>query len=83
MTTSNLIQEREKTHGDWANGAMCADSLIAAMVNTPNWDTLNPSQRQALRCLALKMSRVLSGDPNHPDHWHDIAGYAVLGGADL
>ena len=25
-----------------------------------------------------KIARILAGDPNHADHWHDIAGYAIL-----
>ena len=25
-----------------------------------------------------KIARVLNGDPNYPDNWHDIAGYARL-----
>jgi hypothetical protein len=26
----------------------------------------------------MKMSRILCGNPNEPDHWRDIAGYATL-----
>lgn len=28
--------------------------------------------------IAVKIARILVGDCNHPDHWHDIAGYATL-----
>jgi hypothetical protein len=29
--------------------------------------------------IALKLSRILSGQANFKDHWNDIAGYAKLG----
>ena len=25
-----------------------------------------------------KMARIVNGDPNYIDNWHDIAGYATL-----
>ena len=25
-----------------------------------------------------KLARILNGDPNYVDSWHDIAGYAIL-----
>ncbi len=28
--------------------------------------------------ICLKISRIVTGDPEHPDNWHDIAGYATL-----
>jgi hypothetical protein len=39
---------------------------------------LNPSQREALDMIQHKIGRILAGNPNHHDHWHDIAGYATL-----
>jgi hypothetical protein len=37
-----------------------------------------PIQVEALEMIAHKIGRILSGDPNHQDHWDDIAGYAKL-----
>lgn len=28
--------------------------------------------------IAHKIARILNGDPNYADNWHDIAGYATL-----
>ena len=39
---------------------------------------LSPDQAEALDMIAHKIARILNGDPNHHDHWHDIAGYATL-----
>lgn len=33
---------------------------------------------EALDMICHKIARILAGDPNEPDHWHDIAGYATL-----
>jgi hypothetical protein len=35
-------------------------------------------QREALEGVFTKIARILSGDPNHKDHWSDIAGGAHL-----
>ena len=39
---------------------------------------MSTRQREALGQITFKIARILSGDPNHPDHWDDIAGYALL-----
>lgn len=39
---------------------------------------LNDSQREALDMIMHKVGRILNGDPNYADSWHDIAGYAML-----
>jgi len=36
-------------------------------------------QREALDQIAAKIARILCGDANYADHWHDIASYAQLG----
>lgn len=42
------------------------------------WDRLSAVQKQALTVIADKIARILSGDPNYGDNWHDIQGYAKL-----
>lgn len=39
---------------------------------------LDPDQREALEMIAHKIARILNGDPNYADSWHDVAGYATL-----
>lgn len=34
---------------------------------------------EALDMIATKICRIFAGDPNYPDNWDDIAGYAQLG----
>lgn len=33
---------------------------------------------EALDMILHKIGRIVAGDPMHADHWHDIAGYALL-----
>lgn len=35
-------------------------------------------QVEALEMIAHKIGRIINGDPNYADSWHDIAGYAKL-----
>ena len=33
--------------------------------------------QHALDMIAVKLGRILAGDPNYVDNWRDIAGYAT------
>lgn len=74
-----LIAEREKTHGSFGQVAAVASELRAVLHAQPQWAGLPVWRREALDMIALKQARIVCGDPDHPDHWDDIAGYAVLG----
>ena len=39
---------------------------------------LSDDQQEALDMIAHKIGRIVNGDPNYVDSWHDIAGYAQL-----
>lgn len=39
---------------------------------------LTPSQQEALDMICHKIGRIINGDPDYSDSWHDIAGYATL-----
>jgi hypothetical protein len=41
--------------------------------------TLTDQQQYCIDMMLMKVSRILRGDPNKPDTWHDIEGYARLG----
>jgi len=77
----NLLKERSK-YGPVDQQAAMFINLLEAMNSTPtaaqNRATMNPVLRQSLAMIALKLSRILCGDPQEPDHWRDIAGYATL-----
>ena len=74
-----LLAEREHTHGDFAATAMIAQRFKDVSKSTPNWNAnLTDVQRESLEGIFVKIARILSGDPNHPDHWRDIEGGARL-----
>lgn len=80
------LTERKKTHGDFAHTAGTSQHLKRELrlyhrddQHGRAFDHLPCVQQEALDMICLKLSRIITGDPNHKDHWHDIAGYAALG----
>ena len=76
--TTALLTERGKTHGDFTNHATTTQFLKATMHDSSDWSMLSYVQKEALEMIAHKIGRILAGNPNHKDHWNDIAGYARL-----
>lgn len=72
------IKEREKSHGNFAYTAQLCQDFKKILHGSKNWNHLTPLQRETLESVTGKISRILSGDPNHRDSYHDIAGYAAL-----
>ena len=77
QTRDPLLTERQKTHGDFKTNALISQTLKD--VFDRHSDGLIATHREALDMIALKLSRILSGQANFKDHWDDIAGYAKLG----
>jgi len=72
------LAERGARYGSFVDHAAIAEALISTAMSYPGWRKLAPDQRQSFRMFADKQARILSGDPNYSDSWHDIAGYATL-----
>jgi Domain of unknown function (DUF6378) len=77
-TLRALLTGRDGTHGSFATTATMAQGLKAVLHGGRNWPMLTATQREALEAIAVKIARILSGNPEHQDHWADIAGYAKL-----
>lgn len=73
-----LLQDREKTHGSFVTNACISQGLKASMRGAGDWNALHPVHRESMEMIALKLSRILSGQAMFKDHWDDIAGYASL-----
>ena len=39
---------------------------------------LDPDMQEALEMILHKIARIINGDENYADSWHDISGYAQL-----
>lgn len=82
-----LLQEREKTHGDFRKTARIAIELKHIFRREQEYDSKSSvvledkdyRHGEALDLIATKIARLLAGDKNHKDTWLDIAGYAKLG----
>jgi hypothetical protein len=72
------LNARAQTHGDYSQHAEVTQALKRVMHGAPNWGRLSPAHAEALDMVAHKIGRILAGDPNTHDHWHDLAGYATL-----
>jgi len=78
VDTENLLKERGKTHGEYAEHAAATQGIMDVLMSHRNWPHLPPMIRESLHMFAHKMGRVVTGDPCHCDHYDDIAGYAKL-----
>lgn len=76
---TSLLQTREKTHGSYPSTARLSQALKDTMKSGSNWISLTDAQAESLEMIALKIARILSGDPDYTDHWDDVIGYAKLG----
>jgi len=73
-----LLAERGQTHGDYADHASVTQQVKDTFRCHAGWLRLNDMQRETMDMIAHKAGRILAGNPNHADHWDDIAGYARL-----
>lgn len=75
---NSTIEERGHSYGEYKDGAQIAMDLFEVAQEAPSYRKMDAGQRYAMFMFCAKMARVLNGDPNHKDSWHDIAGYATL-----
>ena len=77
MSIEKTLKQRQKTHGNFNSHAEISQQLKGTL-EIFNYKELSPNQREALDMICHKIARILNGNPNTHDHWHDIAGYATL-----
>lgn len=75
---ADTLAERGKRYGSFDKHAALAQDLKRVMRAVEQWWTLADDQREALEMIQHKIARILNGDSNYADNWHDIAGYAKL-----
>ncbi len=83
MEIEGTLKKRGQVHGLFVEQALCTQKLKEVMkeclvaFKKPHGH-LRYTQQEALDMIILKIGRIIAGDPMHTDHWHDIAGYALL-----
>lgn len=75
---NTTLAQRGSTYGSYASQAATSQLLKEDMRDTPNWNRLSADQKESLEMLALKVARILHGNPDYDDSWVDIAGYTTL-----
>ena len=80
MYETEILNERESTHGDYQDTANFAQELktVIREALSEKGKILSSVQSESLDMICSKIARVISGDHNCKDTWEDIAGYAKL-----
>ena len=74
---SNTLDARGERYGNYLRQTEISFGIKKEMHGSA-FDKMDVDQQDALDMIAVKISRILNGDPNYADNWVDIAGYATL-----
>ena len=78
MSVEKTLEQRDSVYGGFINNASIAQRLKSVMRSASNWYELSYDKREALEQIASKIGRILTGDPEYVDNWHDLQGYPKL-----
>lgn len=78
MDINDTLAQRQHTHGEFADNADIMQTLKDAVRARPGWGRLDATKREALDMILHKVGRIVTGNPEEPDHWLDVQGYAKL-----
>lgn len=79
-STDAMLAERGERYGTFVRQAEIAVRLkaILAEYHVEGGIDLAYDQMESLHMICNKLGRIINGDPDYSDSWHDIAGYAKL-----
>lgn len=77
---TDTLNERGKRYGTFQGHANVSQELKAVIARhlIDRNKTLYDDQQEALDMICHKIARIINGDADYADSWHDIAGYASL-----
>ena len=80
MNVDEILNERGSRYGNYLEQATISTELRRCM---DFWvrekgTKFAADQQDALVMIAVKISRIINGDPDYADNWRDISGYATL-----
>lgn len=78
MEIGDILNGRGERYGKFDALAEISQNLKVLIGTSGNFNELASDQQESLEMIAHKIARILNGDPNYPDSWLDIAGYAKL-----
>lgn len=78
MDINKTLEERGARYGKFINQSEYCQQLKEIFQTSPNWKKMESDKKECLDMIANKIGRILNGDHNYADSWHDIVGYAKL-----
>ncbi len=78
MNINEILDQREATHGSYADVAWLSQTMKNTLRSHSNWAFLGAPMAQSLDLQCDKMARIVAGLATEKDHWIDIQGYAQL-----
>ena len=78
QTIEATLAERQAQYGCFVGVANTTGALMAVIKNSKNGSTLPYAHEESLHMICSKIARIVNGDYNHKDSWHDIGGYSKL-----
>lgn len=85
LDINDTLVDRNKRYGSLKGHAQITQGLKDVMRSfipensvATKWEKLSDDKKEALEMIAHKIGRILNGDPEYYDSWHDIVGYAKL-----
>lgn len=79
-TVEGTLNQRGDRYGPFVGHAEVTQELKNVIYKglAERGKKLAPDQLEALDMICHKIGRIVNGDPDYADSWHDIAGYATL-----
>ncbi len=77
---NSTLEQRGQRYGDFAGHATVTMRLKRVVGDelAARGKTLADDQQEALDMVFHKIGRIINGDADYDDSWHDIAGYSQL-----
>lgn len=75
---ADTLKERGEQYGSYAVAAGIVQGFKRVAQSSRQWADMDADQKESIELIFTKLGRILNGNPNHKDSWHDIAGYAQL-----
>jgi len=77
-SVGKTLEQNSHMYGNFAERAKIIQDLKTIMKKGRRWNSMSDDKKESLEMIVHKISRIVNGDPEYKDSWHDISGYAQL-----
>lgn len=74
----DTVTERTSQYGDFRDQGFISQLLKDGARQGDSWGLMEAYQREAVDMILHKIARIVCGNPDYADSWHDIQGYAKI-----